>query len=393
MESCDIPLKEMCFSTIPLGGLTEENEQPGSGTSTTTINYEYSGNISLSFAQNYPSSVLDTFVEVKATVDMFLEGCALKKVPGPEHKDKVLVHDLSVLESTANKPCRLRTSCDNWEIGNLIKSDDTDILIRMVFVEIDTITVEGLRELGHHYSIPARFWGSNSNGDFGHRTLSSGLDEITYITWLEILTKPVFFHEDTPVPENDGSCWYRPSFSFKWQYCGLRSKHKYKLVMFCLDSCPLIQERLAGAMKHTDSQLILKDPYFLYCLISSQWYDWNLDAYFRLRSQLVGIERRATSTRLESFEPEFEPNFPTLHKLARDIIQMAEVSQSAIFVMERLVHEHEHLSHLFRESADVYSRVEATLNERLTLFKGTLASYEALGKRLTNLINFVRSTH
>lgn len=161
--------------------------------------------------------------------------------------------------------------------------------------------------------------------------------------------------------------------------------------MFCLDSSPLIQERLARAMMHTDSQLILKDPYFLYCLTSSQWYDWNLDAYFRLRSQLVGIERRATSTRLESFEPEFEPNFPTLHKLARDIIQMAEVSQSAIFVMERLVHEHECLFHLFGKSPDVYSWVEAALNERLTLFKGMLASYEALGKRLTNLINLVRS--
>lgn len=96
MESYDdIPLKEMGFSTIPLAGLTEENEQSGSGTSTTTINCEYSGNLSLSLAQNYPSSVLDIFVEAKDMVDMFLKGCALKKMPGPEHKDKVLVYDLS----------------------------------------------------------------------------------------------------------------------------------------------------------------------------------------------------------------------------------------------------------------------------------------------------------
>lgn len=141
---------------------------------------------------------------------------------------------------------------------------------------------------------------------------------------------------------------------------------------------------------HTDSQLILKDPFLLYCLTSDQWYDWNRDAFFRLRRQLLGIEKTVTATHTVS-EPESEPNFPTMHTLARDIIQMAEVSQSAISVMERLVHEHESLFHLFGKSADVYSRVEATLNERLTLFKGTLASYEALGKRVTNLINSVRS--
>ncbi|KAI5844009.1 hypothetical protein DFP73DRAFT_632102 [Morchella snyderi] len=387
MESYDdIPLEEMGFSSINPLELIEDNDQ--SGTSATAISYEYSEDLSPSPAQNYPSSVLDIFVEVKATVDMFLNNCALKKVPGPEHKDKVLVYDLLVLESTTNKPNRLHARCHNWEVENLIKSDDTDILIQMIFIEIDTITVKGLRGLGHHYSIPARFWGSNSNGDFGHRTLKSGSDEITYITWLEILTKPVSSYEDTRAPENDGSHWYRPCFSFKWQQCGLDSKHKYKLVVFCLDPSPHIQERLGEVIMHTDSQLILKDPYFLYCLTSGQWYDWNLDAYFRLRRQLLGIEKSATNTRLVSFEPEFEPNFPTMHKLARDIIQMAEVSQSAISVMERLVHEHESLSHLFGKSADVYSRVEATLNERLTLFKGTLASYEALGKRITNLINF-----
>jgi hypothetical protein len=93
MESHDdIPLKEMVCSTIPLD-LIEENEQYG--TSTATINYEYSGNLSTSLAQKYPSSALDIFVEVKATVDMYLNVCALKKVPGPEHKDKVLVYDLS----------------------------------------------------------------------------------------------------------------------------------------------------------------------------------------------------------------------------------------------------------------------------------------------------------
>ncbi|KAH9209899.1 hypothetical protein DL95DRAFT_308961, partial [Leptodontidium sp. 2 PMI_412] len=237
--------------------------------------------------------------------------------------------------------------------------------------------------LTNRFKIPSSFWsrlardasgfvGSNVTQDASANLESYGL------LFRFLIKEP---HEPGQIIHNNSRAdyvWHRLGFFTSWT-------PSCSTTFFCFDLPTGLQDSIKAALCRSGTELQLTDPFAVHTVLVDEIVALYDQALWSLREQVRNLEKN------RSLPENPQPNYETMHDLARHTIHSSEMLSMALEIMSSLLREYEIVfeeNRLLLEAAiPLFQQTRRKFRFQITLFKCLHFRSQALEERLRNEIN------